>query len=89
MVHFQHWDYVYVKALYSFDSWVLKSVWYYWTYVNKSLHLSPHKNGQALAVPAVKENTIAGLGELEIPYLAELHFWDNLTSHYKKEGQDL
>lgn len=43
-------------------------------YVNKSLHLSPHKNGQALAVPAVKENTIAGLGELEIPYLAELRF---------------
>lgn len=43
-------------------------------YVNKSLHLSPHKNGQALAVPVVKENTIAGLGGLEIPYLVEFHF---------------
>lgn len=57
-------------------------------YVNKSLHLSPHKNGQALAVPVVKENTIAGLGGLEIPYLAEFHFWDNLTSQ-KQEDEDL
>ena len=43
-------------------------------YVNKSLHLSPHKNGEAPAVSAVKENTIAELGVLETLHLLELHF---------------
>lgn len=43
-------------------------------YASESLHLSPHKSGQTVAVPVLKENTIVGLGGLEIPYLAELHF---------------
>lgn len=50
------------------------------------MHLSLHKNGETVAVPVLKENSIAGLGGLEIPYLPELHFWDHFTLQAGRSG---